>query len=37
MVGMSIQMVMKYSRHIDQRLAARGTAGEQANAKNRNE
>lgn len=25
MVGMSIQMVMKYSKHIDQRLAARGT------------
>lgn len=33
MVGMSIQMVMKYSRHIDQRLAARGTGEEQASAK----
>jgi integrase len=33
MVGMSIQMVMKYSRHIDQRLVARGTAAEQPNAK----
>jgi len=28
MVGMSAPMVMKYSRHIDQRLAARGTANE---------
>jgi integrase len=27
-VGMSVQMVMKYSRHIDQRLAARGTPEE---------
>lgn len=36
MVGMSLQMVMKYSRHIDQRLAARGTADEHASAKNRN-
>ena len=35
-VGMSIQMVMKYSRHIDQRLAARGTPAEQPNAKNDN-
>lgn len=26
LVGMSVEMVMKYSRHIDQRLAARGTA-----------
>lgn len=37
MVGMSIQMVMKYSRHIDQRLAARGTSAEQASVKNHNE
>lgn len=35
MVGMSIEMVTKYSRHIDQRLAARGTGAEQANAKTR--
>lgn len=34
MVGMSIQMVMKYSRHIDQRLAARGTGPEQGREKN---
>lgn len=27
-VGMSLKMVMKYSRHIDQRLAARGTSEE---------
>lgn len=33
MVGMSIGMVIKYSRHIDQRAAARGTSGEQSNAK----
>ena len=33
MVGMSIQMVMKYSRHIDQRLAARGTSEEHGSAK----
>lgn len=36
MVGMSIQMVMKYSRHIDQRLAARGTPDEQRSAKSDN-
>lgn len=36
MVGMSIGMVMKYSRHIDQRLAARGTPAEQPNAKSDN-
>lgn len=36
MVGMSIEMVAKYSRHIDQRLAARGTAAERPNAKNQN-
>lgn len=35
MVGMSATMVMKYSRHIDQRLAARGTATEQPSAKTR--
>lgn len=33
MVGMSIEMVTKYSRHIDQRLAAGGTAGKQPFAK----
>jgi hypothetical protein len=33
MVGMSIEMVTKYSRYIDQRLAAIGTGAEQANAK----
>lgn len=33
MVGMSIEMVSKYSRHIDQRLAARGTGEERPNAK----
>jgi integrase len=37
MVGMSLQMVMKYSRHIDQRLAARGTPDEQRSAKSDNE
>jgi len=37
MVGMSIEMVTKYSRYIDQRLAAGGTAGEQANAKSDNQ
>lgn len=37
MVGMSIEMVTKYSRHIDQRLAARGTAAERSNAKTDNE
>lgn len=36
-VGMSVEMVMKYSRHIDQRLAARGTPAEQPNAKNATE
>lgn len=36
MVGMSIQMVMKYSRHIDQRLAARGTGEERPSAKTDN-
>lgn len=35
MVGMSVGMVMKYSRHIDQRLAARGTAPEQGSEKHR--
>lgn len=30
MVGMSIAMVVKYSRHIDQRLAARGTSAERS-------
>lgn len=35
MVGMSAGMVMKYSRHIDQRLAARGTLPEQGSAKTR--
>lgn len=30
MVGMTAPMVMKYSRHIDQRQAARGTSDEQA-------
>jgi integrase len=34
-VGMSIRMVMKYSRHIDQRLAARGTPEERPDAKTR--
>jgi hypothetical protein len=33
MVGMSIQMVMKYRGHIDQRLASRGTGEEHASAK----
>jgi integrase len=33
MVGMSIEMVTKYSRYIDQRLAAGGTPGEQPIAK----
>lgn len=33
MVGMSLEMVTKYSRYIDQRLAAIGTGAEQANAK----
>jgi integrase len=37
MVGMSIGMVMKYSRHIDQRLAARGTPAERATVKSDNE
>lgn len=32
-VGMSLPMVMKYSRHIDQRLAARGTQTERERAK----
>jgi len=36
MVGMSVEMVTKYSRHIDQRLAAGGTAGEQPIAKTDN-
>lgn len=34
-VGMSLNMVMKYSRYIDQRLAARGTPGEQGSVKKR--
>jgi integrase len=37
MVGMSIGMVTKYSRHIDQRLAARGTPAEQPFAKSDNQ
>lgn len=37
MVGMSISMVTKYSRHIDQRLAARGTPAERQFVKSDNE
>lgn len=37
MVGMSIEMVTKYSRHIDQRLAARGTPDERPIAKSDNQ
>jgi integrase len=33
MVGLSLPMVMKYSKYIDQRLAARGTASEHDRAK----
>jgi len=33
MVGMSIEMVRKYSRRIDRRLAARGTGAERPDAK----